>query len=189
MPLESYVPRSEAWDAAIWLSQLYCSFLSILIVVGYDCIYVATSIHLVLQLRMLKQRIQLSLDQHKEDRCKLEICSYIQHHQFLYSHTDFMNFLAQMLSMIFLIMQFAMYTFPAEQLAFEFSDLADAIYFSKWYRNDADVQKVILYVMMKAQRQQYFTGAGLIDVNVRTFESVVRKSFSFCAIFRNLFRN
>ncbi|GJQ88847.1 hypothetical protein Trydic_g10959 [Trypoxylus dichotomus] len=204
--LESYVPRSEAWDAAILLSQYYSSLLALVTVMGYDYVYIATSVHLVLQLRLLKKRIQDSLDQRYDGRCKLEICVAIQHHQFLYSmflqmkeiysamllyhymvtlistcsisleliltRKDFVNYLVQVLSMAFFIVQFAMYAFPAEQITFEFSDIADAIYSSTWYNSVTDVQKMILYVMMKAQRQQYFTGAGLIDINVEAFESV-----------------
>ncbi|GJQ78919.1 hypothetical protein Trydic_g86 [Trypoxylus dichotomus] len=223
LPLESYIPRSEAWDAAILLSQFYCFWLSLVVVIGYDFIFIATSVHLVLQLRLLKQRMNSALDQHSRATCTTEIRACIRHHQFLYTmflqmkeiysamllyhyivtlistcsmslelllkHTDFMNYLAQSLSITFFTAQFAMYAFPAEQIAFEFSDISDAIYSSKWYRNDIRVQRILLYVMMKAQQQQYFSGVGLIDINVRAFESVVRKSFSFCAIFRNLLRS
>ncbi|GJQ87664.1 hypothetical protein Trydic_g17483 [Trypoxylus dichotomus] len=222
MAVESYIPRSDAWDVAVLISQYYICLLALLTVMGYDCVYVGTSVHLVLQLRLLKRRIQDSLDQRYEGNRKFEICDAIQHHQFLYSvflqmkeiysamllyhymvtlistcsvlleliltRKDFLNYIIQVLSMTFFIVQFAMYAFPAEQITFEFSDIANAIYSSKWYGNGVDVQSMMLYVMMKAQRQQYFTGAGLIDINVEAFESVLRKSFSFFAVFRNLLR-
>ncbi|GJQ88848.1 hypothetical protein Trydic_g10572, partial [Trypoxylus dichotomus] len=85
MSVESYIPHSEAWDAAILLSQYYSSLVTVLTVIGYDYVYIGTSVHLVLQLRLLKQRIQDSLGQRSERKCRLEMCEAIQHHQFLYS--------------------------------------------------------------------------------------------------------
>ncbi|GJQ87663.1 hypothetical protein Trydic_g17482 [Trypoxylus dichotomus] len=88
MSVESYIPHSEAWDAAILLSQYYSSLVTVLTVIGYDYVYIGTSVHLVLQLRLLKQRIQDSLGQRSERKCRLEMCEAIQHHQFLYSSDE-----------------------------------------------------------------------------------------------------
>ncbi|KAK9720751.1 7tm Odorant receptor [Popillia japonica] len=101
-------------------------------------------------------------------------------------HTNFINYVAKSISIVILVGQFALYAFPAEQVAFEFSDVSDAIYVSYWYKNKVSNQKTLLYIMVAAQREQYLSGAGLVDINVDAFESVVRKSFSFCAVLRNL---
>ncbi|KAK9744748.1 7tm Odorant receptor [Popillia japonica] len=85
---------------------------------------------------------------------------------------DAVNFLSHLIALVFYIAQFALYTFPAEEVAFEFLDLPNAIYNSKWYRNEVCIQKQILYVMLKSQQQKYFTGAGLVNINVETFDSV-----------------
>lgn len=78
---------------------------------------------------------------------------------------------------------------------------------SKWYEMECRVKKVLLFVMTKAQRQKYLSAGGIIDINVDAFGSVsinnfiylrvqyykcyyflqvVRKSFSFYAILRNV---
>ncbi|KAK9744812.1 7tm Odorant receptor [Popillia japonica] len=88
---------------------------------------------------------------------------------------DVLSYSSQVVTIVFYIAQFALYTFPAEEVAFEFLDLPNAIYTSEWYNNKVEIQKLILYVMMKSQQQKYFTGAGLIDINVETFDSIVDK--------------
>ncbi|KAK9686318.1 7tm Odorant receptor [Popillia japonica] len=102
---------------------------------------------------------------------------------------DAVSYASQIITIIFFIVQFGLYTFPAEGVAFEFLDVPNAIYISKWYRNKVEIQKLVLYVMMKSQQQQYFSGAGLIDINVETFDSVLRKAISFCAVFKNVLNN
>ncbi|KAK9744747.1 7tm Odorant receptor [Popillia japonica] len=102
---------------------------------------------------------------------------------------DPVSYPLQIIAIVFFIVQFGLYTFPAEEVAFEFLDISNAIYASKWYRNEVEVQRLILYVMRRSQQQKYFTGAGLIDISVETFDSVLRKALSFCAIFKNLLKN
>ncbi|KAK9687384.1 7tm Odorant receptor [Popillia japonica] len=110
----------------------------------------------------------------------------------MYSNTaaiaksDAATYAANIIGITFLVSQFALYTFPAEQVATEFLDISNAIYSSKWYENDKVTQKLVLFVMMKSQQCLYFTGAGLVDINAGAFEAVVRKSFSFGAIVKNL---
>ncbi|KAK9744811.1 7tm Odorant receptor [Popillia japonica] len=109
--------------------------------------------------------------------------------QLLLRNLDAVSYASQIVTIVFYIAQFALYTFPAEEVAFQFLDLPNAIYISKWYKNDVEIQRLMLYVMLKSQQQKYFTGAGLIDINVETFDSVLRKALSFCAIFKNLLKN
>ncbi|GJQ87673.1 hypothetical protein Trydic_g17491 [Trypoxylus dichotomus] len=97
-------------------------------------------------------------------------------------HTTFTNYVTKLITVLIFVVQFALYAFPADQVASEFVDFSDAIYTSFWYKNDVSHQKTLLYVMMTAQRVQHFSGAGLIDINVDAFESVFRKAFSFSSI-------
>ncbi|KAK9704524.1 7tm Odorant receptor [Popillia japonica] len=84
------------------------------------------------------------------------------------------------------LLQFACYTIPAEQLAFEFNDLSSVLYTTKWYTNTIQFQKLLLFMMAKSQTIPYFTGAGIMNINVDTFGSVIKKSFSFYAIMKNI---
>lgn len=76
---------------------------------------------------------------------------------------------------------------------------------TNWYRNNVRVQKLLLFMMVKSQRQEYFSGGGMIDMNIYTYGSVsskyilqkqsliffclqiVRKTFSFYALLRTVF--
>ncbi|GJQ87671.1 hypothetical protein Trydic_g17489 [Trypoxylus dichotomus] len=86
--------------------------------------------------------------------------------------TNFMNYAAKVLTIPVFMVQFALYAFPAEQVASEFTALSDAIYASFWYKNNVSNQKMLLFIMTAAQRVHYFSGAGLVDINVDAFESV-----------------
>lgn len=55
---------------------------------------------------------------------------------------------------------------------FKFSDIPHAIYTSKWYQNSASVQKMMLLIMLRSQRAEYFSGAGLLNINIDAFGSV-----------------
>lgn len=82
--IESYIPKSEMIDAIMLISQTYYTWLALTIVVGYDLIYFTTCIHVVLQLRLLKEKIQETLNQHNSNT-RLIICHCIKHHQILLS--------------------------------------------------------------------------------------------------------
>lgn len=82
--LETLVPASYVLDAVILAAQYYCFSIAMPIVIGYDFIYFAICIHVVLQLRLFKQKIKEILKTRDEDtKMKLNYC--VQHHQFLLS--------------------------------------------------------------------------------------------------------
>ncbi|KAK9746067.1 7tm Odorant receptor [Popillia japonica] len=175
LPLDGYAPESDIMFAIVASSQFYCLWLALAVVTAYDFVYVACCIHVILQLRLLKQKIKDALDKYNEDP-KQRLCYYIKHHQFLYSNIEAISYVSQIITIVFIVTQFALYTFPAEEVAFEFLDIPNTIYTSKWYKNKVAIQKLVLYVMMKSQQQQYFTGAGPIDINVETFDSLTSSS-------------
>lgn len=43
---------------------------------------------------------------------------------------------------------------------------------SKWYKYSNRIQKEILFMMTQSHRQLYFSGGGIININVDTFGSV-----------------
>lgn len=55
---------------------------------------------------------------------------------------------------------------------FQLTDLSRAIYSSCWYEQNVKIKKILLFIMMKAQRQKYLSAAGIIDINVDAFGSV-----------------
>ncbi|GJQ87675.1 putative odorant receptor [Trypoxylus dichotomus] len=114
----------------------------------------------------------------------LTVCSDL--YEVLLGRNIVSDIIIKFVSICLLFAQFAFYTFPAAKVASEFSRLSNSIYMSKWYRNTINVQKQLLFMMLKCNQQSYFSAAGFINVNIDTFGSVVRKSFSFYAILRNI---
>ncbi|KAK9704520.1 7tm Odorant receptor [Popillia japonica] len=106
----------------------------------------------------------------------------------LIGQPDTVGIVVMTVTLTFILVQFACYTFPAEQIAFEFNNLSLILYTSKWYTNSTEYQKMILFMMMKSQCVPYFTGAGIMEINVYAFGSVIRKSFSFYAVMQNVLR-
>lgn len=81
---ETKAPNSPLMNAVLLMCQYYCVAMEIPIVLGYDCIYFTLCIHLVLQLKLLKQRIAIILE-NKNETVELEIYDCIRYHQFLIS--------------------------------------------------------------------------------------------------------
>ncbi|GJQ87670.1 hypothetical protein Trydic_g17488 [Trypoxylus dichotomus] len=169
--LESYIPRSNVIDAVLLFSQFYCFSVGVPFVLGYDFVYFAVCAHIALEFRLLKRKIRDVLSRYDDDTIlRMSIC--IRHHQFLFTRTNFMNYTAKLFAILVFVGQFALYSFPAEQVTSEFASLSDAIYASLWYQNNVSNQKTLLFVMTAAQRVHYFSGAGLVNINVDAFESV-----------------
>ncbi|GJQ77376.1 hypothetical protein Trydic_g8611 [Trypoxylus dichotomus] len=78
----------------------------------------------------------------------------------------------QIAVVIILFCQFGYYTFPAELIASEFSNVSKAIYTSDWYEYSATFQKLLLVMMKKAHSNEGFSAGGIIPVNIDTFGSV-----------------
>lgn len=82
--LEAVVPRAYFVDVIMLMAQYYCVGIALPMVIGYDFIYFSLCIHVVLQLRLFKERMDEILRTPTEDnKLKLNYCIY--HHQFLLS--------------------------------------------------------------------------------------------------------
>lgn len=55
---------------------------------------------------------------------------------------------------------------------FKLQYISTAIYMSPWFETDPTQKKLVLFVMMRAQRQQYLSLGGFMDMNVDAFGSV-----------------
>ncbi|KAK9687977.1 7tm Odorant receptor [Popillia japonica] len=85
-----------------------------------------------------------------------------------------------------LLLDFGVYTFPVEEINYQFCDISSAIYKSLWYERSSKDRKLLQFVMMKAQSQNYVSAGGIIAININTFTSIIRKVLSFYTILRNV---
>nr|QBB72982.1 odorant receptor [Protaetia brevitarsis] len=207
---------STELETTVLACQYY--FWSILypIVLGYDSVYFSYSMHIIVQVRLLKQRLQnIPSNVHIE-----EIVTCINHHKLLISifarmgiiyfwmlllhyfitlvtgcsllyvillgAADNADLFATIFYLIGLFIQFAYYSFPVEEIVFELTDISRAIYMSNWYEQNVKIKKILLFMMMKSQRQNYLSAGGIIDINVDAFGSVCRKAFSFYALLKTV---
>lgn len=81
---ETMVPESFGMKIVLLMSQYYYLCIAQLIVYSYDMAYACMCIHIVLQTRLLKQKI-VSIINEKDKSSEEGICDCIQYHQFLLS--------------------------------------------------------------------------------------------------------
>nr|AVH87242.1 odorant receptor 1 [Holotrichia parallela] len=82
--LETYIPRSNAIDAFLLMSQLYCFFIGIVTIVGFDLIYFSLCVHVIIQIKLLKEKLKNSFKSFRKNAA-YELSSCIKHHQYLFS--------------------------------------------------------------------------------------------------------
>ncbi|GJQ87660.1 hypothetical protein Trydic_g17479 [Trypoxylus dichotomus] len=196
---------SIALNVIILALEYYCALIVTPIVLSYDATYFSISVHVITQLRLLKERIS---QPSSKGRSNVELRKCIQHHQLLlsifarmqriYSFVLLFQYLvtlgtaciqlymlntgkinpADTIELIIYLAtmygEFGYYSIPIEQISFELSDIANAIYMSSWYDNVLETKRVLLMVMINVQVPKYLKGGGLIDVNINAFGSVSR---------------
>ncbi|GJQ87667.1 hypothetical protein Trydic_g17486 [Trypoxylus dichotomus] len=200
-PMYTAVPESFVFDAVLCLCQFYSIGIGILIIAICDLTYLALCVHMVVQTRLLRFRLERVI-RRRDDSFEGGIKLCISYHHFLlttfsqmqriYSALFLLHYFVtifttcsnlfvlarnanlttnttELLCILFLILQFASYTFLADQVAFKLSDVSDAIYESKWYDKGSLIQNMLRIVMLGSQRTRYFSGAGLMDINMETF--------------------
>ncbi|GJQ65654.1 hypothetical protein Trydic_g14706, partial [Trypoxylus dichotomus] len=214
--------ESTVLSTTVLMCQYYFPCTVIPIVLGFDSLYLSLCCEIIVQAKLLKNRLgrELSTTKDGNNRGADGIAVCVKHHLFLLSifarmrrmysvmlffhyfislvtactdmyesfvgEVDLPNQILKFLSVSIIFGEFAFYALPAELVSSEFSDISHAIYNSKWYKKDVPLQRMVLFVMKRTQREQYFSDAGLMDINIDAFGSVVRKTFSFYAIIRNL---
>ncbi|GJQ79057.1 hypothetical protein Trydic_g281 [Trypoxylus dichotomus] len=92
----------------------------------------------------------------------------------LTGNVDVSQIAASMFYNLSLLVEFGYYAFPADILATEFRNVSNAIYASSWYEQDIKVQKLLLFMMVRAQRQGYMIAGGIVEMNADSFSSVRR---------------
>ncbi|GJQ87647.1 hypothetical protein Trydic_g17471 [Trypoxylus dichotomus] len=148
----------------------------------YDSMYISYSIHVIVQLRLLKYKLKHLVI--GDDIGKLYDC--LRHHQFLLSNADLIDLISTSTYIVALLIQFGYWSVPVEEIVFELSTISTAVYTSKWYEEDTIVKRILLTMMVRAQTQKYMSAGGLMEMNINTFGSVVRKIFSFYALIKNV---
>ncbi|GJQ87651.1 hypothetical protein Trydic_g17473 [Trypoxylus dichotomus] len=209
-------PDSVVLEALVLACQYYVLGSALSIVLGYDYVYFAYVVHVTLQMRLLNYRLRtISVKTTMEElrECLQFHCfllslfkniNAVYFWMFLFHYVvtlgtgctelyivltgkvDIREIVASMFYNMSLLIQFGYYAFPADILASEFREASDAIYASSWYKQDIKVQKVLLFTMVRAQRQKYMIAGGIVEMNADSFSSVIRKTFSFYALSKNV---
>ncbi|KAK9746068.1 7tm Odorant receptor [Popillia japonica] len=94
-------------------------------------------------------------------------------YELLIRKADVSYMIVMIISLMFIYVQFGYYAVPADIVASEISDLSNSIYMSEWYKNSVGVQKQVLFMMVRSQRRQYLMGAGMIEINIYAYGSVI----------------
>ncbi|GJQ87677.1 hypothetical protein Trydic_g17495 [Trypoxylus dichotomus] len=158
-------------------------------IIGYDSLYLGFCRYLLTQLKRLNYSLKhlTIVGRFSEDTVK-ELRHLVRYHNRLLINNS-KHQLEPITAIVEVIIQFALYTFPAEAISSEFLNVSHSVYKSEWHEGSVEFQKLALFVMLNAQVEVCFSGGGIIPINVDAFGSVIRKSFSFYTVLSNMLEN
>ncbi|GJQ87649.1 hypothetical protein Trydic_g17472 [Trypoxylus dichotomus] len=189
-------------ETLVLACQYYFWIVLFPVVFGYDSLYFSYCVHVIIQLRLLNRKFvvmtgNVTINEIGEcirhhqlilsifARMKKVYFWMLLFHYFvtlitgcsqlyviLLGTTDRADLIATVIYTSGLLVQFAYYSFPVEEIVFELKNLSNSIYMSSWYEKELPIQRILLFVMTKAQRQKYLSAGGIIDINIDAFGSV-----------------
>ncbi|XP_026741744.1 odorant receptor 85c-like [Trichoplusia ni] len=62
------------------------------------------------------------------------------------------------------------------------SEVADAAYQSYWYESDVKVKKLILFIIIRAQRPSYLSALGFSELTLRSFSKIMSSSWTYLSL-------
>ncbi|KAK9758865.1 7tm Odorant receptor [Popillia japonica] len=198
--------NSNIMEAFVLFSQYYFFLIYVPVVYAFDNFYIAYSIHVILQLRLLKYSfeqikhedesglIHQCVRQHKLLLGRMRDvyfwmllfhyavtlitgCSHL--YIILLAQPGLFEMIASTIYLAALIVEFGVYTISVEEIVYQLTDISRSIYMSTWYERNLSDKRDLLMIMMKTQRQKYLSAAGMIDMNVDTFGSALLKYVCF----------
>lgn len=75
-----------------------------------------------------------------------------------------------------------------DKLRIEGENVAHAAYDIKWYNTSARAQKYIIMIITAGQRPVKVTAAGFADICIETYGNMMRKTYSYFTLMRNVFQ-
>ncbi|XP_029178645.1 uncharacterized protein LOC114946360 [Nylanderia fulva] len=86
------------------------------------------------------------------------------------------------------LMKVFLCAWPADHLMRTSSNIAEAAYNSLWYNQSIDSQKVLLYTLLRCQRNIVVSVPGLLDaLSLQHYASYLSTVFSYLTTFRIIF--
>ncbi|KAK9758864.1 7tm Odorant receptor [Popillia japonica] len=155
-------------ESIVLFSQYYFFLISLSVVYAFDNFYIAYSIHLIMQLKLLRYTFENIRDEDESER----IHQCIRQHKLLLAQPGLFEMTASTIYFAAIIGEFAYYTISVEEIVYQLTDISRSIYMSRWYERNLSDKRDLLIIMMKTQRQKYLSAAGIIDMSVDTFGSV-----------------
>ncbi|KAK9711696.1 7tm Odorant receptor [Popillia japonica] len=79
------------------------------------------------------------------------------------------------------------YCYVGHELSIQSGNMATAIYNCNWENSDdTELKKAIVLMIQRSQKQQIFTAADITNLDLVSYVTVLRLSFSFYTLFNNL---
>nr|ALX17416.1 OR6 [Pediculus humanus] len=86
--------------------------------------------------------------------------------------------------LFFIIVNFFFNCFYTSKLVEEFNSIGEAAYATSWYKMDANLQKYFLMIIIQAQKQPKITAGRFILMNLNTFLTMLRNTYSWLMLIR-----
>ncbi|KAK6640932.1 hypothetical protein RUM44_012630 [Polyplax serrata] len=92
----------------------------------------------------------------------------------------------EMVYLVLIFVDLFYFCYYITMLNSEILNVADAAYFSGWYKFDVKFQKYILLMMLQAQRAPRFSAGKLVSINLNTYLLLLKHTYSSLMLFRQL---
>jgi len=83
----------------------------------------------------------------------------------------------------FLSQMFA-YSFVGDYLKYQAEEIAKSIYCCNWHRLSAKLMKNILFIIARSHQPVQLTAGKFLVVNLETYMSILKTSFSYLSVLR-----
>ncbi|XP_047106951.1 odorant receptor Or2-like [Schistocerca piceifrons] len=183
------VVQIEGVDWSLWpgtyaaLYTLQCAVLltQVPIVVGLDCFFVAAMLHVAALLQLLGQRIS-GLRLSGDGAVDLAGDVGLKRQQI----EDALTALQYAMTMPFHSIQIYFYCWTADVITQQGEALSLAAYSSHWVGAGAGFQRALSIVMARAQKPLLITAGHLYPVNTAAFVALMKASYSYYTLLRQL---
>lgn len=82
------------------------------------------------------------------------------------------------------MLQLYFYSFVGDYLKCQSEDIAKSIYSCNWYNLPAKLMKNIFFVLMRTQQPVQLLAGRFLVVNIETYMSILKTSFSYLSVLR-----
>ncbi|XP_071643802.1 uncharacterized protein [Temnothorax longispinosus] len=107
--------------------------------------------------------------------------------QIISSGEDAVNLIKSVSYYTVIILEVFLYCFAGEFLSAKSKSISDAIYETLWYNLPPSDSRIILFMMLRCQKQLTITAGRIIDLTLEGFTSIMKASVSYISVLNAMY--